>query len=1199
MKVAIFSRVLSLSAVFCAFAALSDEAQFISENAGNTVDNAADYLLSENWKDSVVGDASGRNVSFQSRDTTGFVKLNSDVTVSSLSGFYKLVLFGDGKMTVSKINAEYARLQNFSLYTDIVIPSGVNAESYDYIVFCGDMTVGGYMRFIGNTLFRGDLYANSSETVRRSPWKVSDLNMSGNYVWYFAPRGSGEVRGIWRQVKGSAYLFPVGANAFLAPGAAVSGEGIASDTFLKRIFPDGSIELSKPVTSTHAENEVVFAAFDPVFEQVHKTWRCTGTNGRVGLVKYREKDEARLVFSAYAGASSRGITMPSDVAGAYPGTVVLSNAYNYTYPLKLGRCRVELPAAESGVAGLPNVSSVSQYGTDSESVIVVPDGVSAVVNNFTNLVGVLVKEGAGELTLDLKNETKRNTGTLTLREGTLRVSCGDEGSYVKNLKLGARTVFRLNGGVFTCDGLVAESGAVFEGPGTLVLSGLPRPVEGLTVINGAKVAFKGVKRDDFVYTVPEPEVAGSPALWLDVSTGVTTDPTGEYVLRWNDVRGEGYDFVTNRNESVKPRLVKNSRGEPVSVYLPLNEASVNVDDQAILMWSRPLGNIRAVFIVKGAYMGGGQLLGGISNSMWMRPAATKFDAPLLYGENLSKLPALSGGRFYINGSRRSVDNGYAYPGGVTNATAMADWMPQLAEFITAGNAYADNFAFNAGAGRSGRQLIHAAIIYTNELTEVQRLSTERYLIDRYGLVDVHVVDPSSLPGSVGALDVSGDDVDLSIADGGIVAVESVSGSGALEKSGPGEVFVKDLVAPDADVVVSEGVFIVRSYANDGTDLPGVPALHVDASLVSSIATNSAGKITKWVDVRGESVNVATNIPSCWGSPVVEENAVGARPAVSFGARGSYGTYKNSSPALRFNNLEARAFFHVMASVDGAGVLLGCCDDVVYKTGERFYGIHRANFSSGYTYAYNATYRRPNWETRDYDHTLICSNPGATVFRQNGVDMDISGAKPSSDWQLIACATPEPINTSGFAQIKVSDTSYVYGGMKVGESLIYTNKLSRGSVLQIEAYLNRKWFNVQTPCYRPAQVKSLTVESGACVEFDGSAPITVGSFASSGSVAGSVVVEGGSLSVAVSADGVPAPLGVTGKLTLKGDGIVYLTGAAGVVPGLWPIADNVELTGKWVVKNADGTDPRLTSIVIVEAGKMYLKVSPNGIIMLVR
>lgn len=1204
-------RILAMGAALATLAAPADidSARFLSANAGATVDAAADYLLRANWKDELVGNAAGRAVAFDDRSAQGFVKLTADVTTADFAGFGKLVLVGDHVLTLAQGANDYTLFQLGFYYVDVAVGKGVGAQTYGSLEICGDLTSAGNLRMVANMALRADRYAKTADAVRVTPWKVGDLTQSNNHVWHYAPCGADAVTASWRQTAGSPYLFPVGATAALAVGAPViGGGGIPSGTFLKRIFPDGSIELSQPVLETREANPVTFAAFEPDFTQVYATWRCIGANGRTGLVKHREQDAARLVFSGYSGTSVRGIAMPADADDLFPGTVVLSNACQLTSGgLFLGRCRVELPGTTfADGAGLPKVPFVAHYDAASASALVVPADVSATVNNFTNLVGTLVKEGAGTLTLNLENDCDRNTGTLEVKEGTLVLSTSTGDAFVRHITLAVGAVLKVPAGAtLRCETLDGAAGAVVEGPGKISLGGLPRSVEGLSLTGGATLEFAGVRRDDFVYDLPAAGVAGDPALWLEISSGVTTDESGEHVLRWDDVRGGDRPHVYNRNEKLKPQLVKDEDGTAVSILLPCDATSASADDQAILMWSRPLGNIRAVFIVKGAYQGGGQFLGDLANGTWMRPATTGYKGYPLFDRGTKSLhPALANGRFYVNGERRSVDDGYAYPGGTTNGMALAAWKPQLAEFLTAGDAYADNFAYNAGLGRSGRQVLHAAIVYTNELTEAERLATERYLLDKYRLVDVQVLDPATLAGSVGALALDGEEgVELAIAAGGAAAVESVSGAGTLSKRGEGLLLVKDLVAPTADIAVSGGELVVCSRANDGSDLPGTPALHVDASLAASVTTNASGRVTKWADVRGEAVNVATNIPGTWGKATVVANAVGGRPAIDF-PYGSYTAYQNASPDLRFDNLAALAFFRVMASADGRGVLLGCCDDVKYNE-NGYYGIHRQAREATKPYVYNATYRRPNWECSDYDHALICPGPGGTLFRQDGIETDISAALPAEGFQLVSCSMPEPINTSGFSQLKVADAgrsgAYTYGGVTIGESIIYTNTLSRGAVLAVEAYLNQKWFGRETPGYRPAQAGRLTVAPSARVTVTGGAPLAVRTLASEGAVDGAVTVEdGGTIEVVVAADGTPTPLGITGGLRLAGDGTLVLGGSVRrVAAGSHLLASDVTAAGTWTVALAQGLSSTRTFALRLAGGNLFLDVAAPGVMIIIR
>lgn len=128
-----------------ATAAYADSAKFKSANAGATADAAADYLAPANWYDNKVGNASGRDVTFDARTDYGFIKLTDDITVGAFSAYgSKLALVGDQLITVTKNADSYTRIQTASIYADLKVATGTNAEGYYDLSVCGDIVSGGY-----------------------------------------------------------------------------------------------------------------------------------------------------------------------------------------------------------------------------------------------------------------------------------------------------------------------------------------------------------------------------------------------------------------------------------------------------------------------------------------------------------------------------------------------------------------------------------------------------------------------------------------------------------------------------------------------------------------------------------------------------------------------------------------------------------------------------------------------------------------------------------------------------------------------------------------------------------------------------------------------------------------------------------------------------------------------------------------------
>lgn len=158
--------------------------------------------------------------------------------------------------------------------------------------------------------------------------------------------------------------------------------------------------------------------------------------------------------------------------------------------------------------------------------------------------------------------------------------------------------------------------------------------------------------------------------------------------------------------------------------------SLDSADHQVLVWSRRLTNIRAVFVVKNCREGGGSLLGDTTSGLWAwkRAPTSSFCYPLFDEPS----EAVAGGWFYMNGERRDPATGYGYPGAAQD-TDVRDLKPVLVECITDGETAADNFSFHQGRGQmiSGGMRIYEALVYTNELTNAQRVKVEKYLMDRW------------------------------------------------------------------------------------------------------------------------------------------------------------------------------------------------------------------------------------------------------------------------------------------------------------------------------------------------------------------------------------------------------------------------------------------------------------------------------------
>jgi hypothetical protein len=255
---------------------------------------------------------------------------------------------------------------------------------------------------------------------------------------------------------------------------------------------------------------------------------------------------------------------------------------------------------------------------------------------------------------------------------------------------------------------------------------------------------------------PVTNVPSSVAFWIDASrmdTMTFADELLTNVTRIADVRGESYGFATNTiYGGGYPVLERDHRGRPHHIYFKYVQANSSSPDNCLaLVWDKPITNICAVFQVLDTRNGGGQFLGAtsrIKKQDYMRNAewGSWYDKPIFNGGDSTAV--VRNGNFYANGRPYDPDNGYPYPGGGTvrrlENDVSATWSaPAVFSAHPAGYTQADAFGFNGKANnRNGSHRLCECLVFTNEVTETERLAITGYLMKKWmnHEVEFEVVD---------------------------------------------------------------------------------------------------------------------------------------------------------------------------------------------------------------------------------------------------------------------------------------------------------------------------------------------------------------------------------------------------------------------------------------------------------------------------
>ena len=437
------------------------------------------------------------------------------------------VLCGDGTLALGKTLDNFG---NVYLYTDFTINGGSQYHNGGNITLCGDLTgVSGQVTYWSSFTARLDLFAKAAGGTRVEALFPSshDLRTQTGALTFTAPEGCAtNTVAHWSQTAGSRFLARAeGQDAHvLSVGTLVTGEGIPADTFLKRVFPDGTIELSNAATTTSAENELTFAALTT--DTSLSFSRICNYNGYttptvLKLQKYREEDELTL-STYYQGLTSkvtgegRKLKVTTD-AGMYPGKLVLKSDVDYTdgtlgLYLQLDRARVELQS------DMPSTDVTVLSGATCAR-LSVAEGKSVSVRQLSSVKAPLVKEGAGSLTIGVdEGVLAADMASVIVEEGTFApVIHGDYGELVmRDVTVRAGAALSVFDGLRIAN-LRVEKGAIITGTGRLTVDAFAEgSIEDIVIKGGAIVV--------------DPEPTGGDLSFTLVSGAAEVSGTGDYSL---------------------------------------------------------------------------------------------------------------------------------------------------------------------------------------------------------------------------------------------------------------------------------------------------------------------------------------------------------------------------------------------------------------------------------------------------------------------------------------------------------------------------------------------------------------------------------------------------------------------------------------------------------------------------------------------
>jgi len=349
------------------------------------------------------------------------------------------------------------------------------------------------------------------------------------------------------------------------------------------------------------------------------------------------------------------------------------------------------------------------------------------------------------------------------------------------------------------------------------------------------------------------------------------------------------------------------------------------------------------------------------------------------------------------------------------------------------------------------------------------------------------------------------------------AVLSVPGvtliEGELAKEGAGTLALQHVYGADPRVCVRGGTLALAAPVVPEPAPVGGAWFHADASATASLVTeqeNGTNFVVCWRDVRGNGIYATNDVANSGPRPFLRSACQNGLPVVDFGsyhypAKGvvGYGAYLNWSEMW---TKIYECYFVYSDTEDTASLSAG-----TYWPTPVGNSNHNAFFARGVN---GAILGGPLAQEEvlsgviSLDHATV---PAATVV--------------PSGFHVVSFVATNDVRAGAFARERVNS----YGGVRIAEVLVFTNRLTVAARREITDYLSRKWFG------REPGIGALTLDNGSAVRVADGETVRVGALC----VGKPAVKTGG---------GVLSAETVSGDSLVISNGTVRQTGAAGLLSG---------------------------------------------------
>jgi len=355
--------------------------------------------------------------------------------------------------------------------------------------------------------------------------------------------------------------------------------------------------------------------------------------------------------------------------------------------------------------------------------------------------------------------------------------------------------------------------------------------------------------------------------------------------------------------------------------------------------------------------------------------------------------------------------------------------------------------------------------------------------------------------------------------GTVVVIENLYGAGELVKTGAGTL---QLIRSDGQgkVTVQGGRLLFEENPTESEPyLLDAAAFHTDASAAESLEfaapVNGTNFVTRWADVRTNGVEAAAAAGTA--KPFLVPDAQNGLPVLDFGSLKTQAVYWNYGGYLEWNVTNS--------AIREAFVVFSDTPDVT--------NMH--NFFLGDSSTYHFHRGLNKGELLDLNHASPNLKNGSVSLDLEPVPAPTNTVLPSG-FHLVSLSATAPVRASAFARDRTSR----YGGIRLGEVLVYTNALLPSQRYTVNRYLWRKWFDSAAQGRPAPAFGTIRLGPGAILTLSGGVSLTIDVL----SLDGAFVKEGAGTLTANHLSGITLkPEAITGETISYGNGLFVRQGGS--------------------------------------------------------